>query len=98
MRGVVDQPVEDAVGQCGIAYLFVSPRDGCCEVRITRLRNSDRNEVTSHAPAKRYAQFLHDLDLYERSLSNRWFSEEGDEPLTLASDGSLKPRPCRRVV
>jgi hypothetical protein len=25
--GVVDEPVEDAVGQHGIAYLFVPPRD-----------------------------------------------------------------------
>jgi len=32
--GVVDQPGEDAIGQSGIANLFVQRETGSCEVRI----------------------------------------------------------------
>jgi hypothetical protein len=43
------------------------------------------NEIAL-AKAKRYAEFLHDLDLYERSLLGKDSPEETVAPLVQASD------------
>ena len=39
--GVVHEPVEDAIGQRGISYLFVPPRGRYAQIRLTRFPMMD---------------------------------------------------------
>jgi len=44
--GVVHEPVEDAVGQRGIAYLFAPARRDSCEVRIVERTWSRSSQIS----------------------------------------------------
>src|SRR4051812_19887161 len=49
--GVVHEPVEDAIGQRGISYLFCQRETGSCEVRIVESARAERGYLPSnHRP------------------------------------------------